>query len=261
MKALIASLLAGCLWYGAGEARATEATASFKVLKLEGNKVSWQKAVQRPGGVIHFGVVAEAMEFSGARNCRKMAPLREIVAESGLAVAAVREEIAAAFAMWQAVANITFREVADPAQADILIGAQAEPAGWAFADVFYDAQSSESVKPISKALICLNPAKRWKIGFDGDLTVYDLRYTIAHEIGHAIGLDHPNGAGQIMGYRYDEQFRRLQLGDVQGAVMIYGEREPGSAAVAAEGTVPHRNAGALGLAKRWGSRAFTARPH
>ena len=40
--------------------------------------------------------------------------------------------------MWQAAANIGFREAADPAKADILIGAQLEPEGWAFANVFYD---------------------------------------------------------------------------------------------------------------------------
>jgi hypothetical protein len=43
--------------------------------------------------------------------------------------------------MWEAVANIGFREAADPATADILIGAQLEPEGWAFANVFYDTLS------------------------------------------------------------------------------------------------------------------------
>ena len=57
-------------------------------------------------------------------------------------------------------------------------GAQAEPEGWAFADVFYDVLSREAVKPISRGLICLNPARQWKVGFDGDLQRYDLRYTL-----------------------------------------------------------------------------------
>src|SRR5262249_33151728 len=85
--------------------------------------------------------------------------------------------------------------------------------------------------PISLARICLNPAKRWKIGFDGDLTVYDLRYTLAHEIGHAIGLDHPVSAGQIMGYRYEEHFRSLQPGDTHGATLLYGARSPNAVEV------------------------------
>ena len=120
-----------------------------------------------------------------------MTRLDTLLTASRIAQEAARAEIAAAFAMWEAVANIGFREAADPAQADILIGAQVEPEGWAFANVFYDTASSEPVKPISRALICLNPEKRWKIGFNGDLRTYDVRYTIAHEIGHTIGLDHP----------------------------------------------------------------------
>jgi hypothetical protein len=66
--------------------------------------------------------------------------------------------------------------------------------------------------PDAQSLICLNPLKRWKVGFDGDLKSYDLRYTIAHEIGRAIGLDHPAADGQIMGCRYEEQFRDLLAG-------------------------------------------------
>src|SRR5690606_1561780 len=57
---------------------------------------------------------------------------------------------------------------------------------------------------------------------DGNLDVYDLRYTIAHEIGHAIGLDHPGPAGQLMSYRYDEKQTGPQPGDINGAAMLYG---------------------------------------
>ena len=254
MRSLIAGVLTGLLC--SSTAYAAEPVTSFKILKLEGNNVSWQRPDRGQGLVITYSLATETVEFPGARNCRKIAPVEGLVAASALAGSAVRQEIAAAFAMWEAVANITFREVADPATANILIGAQTEPQGWAFADVFYDALSPERVKPISKALICLNPAKRWKIGFDGDLKTYDLRYTIAHEIGHAIGLDHPNGPGQIMGYRYEEHFRQLQLGDVQGAIQIYGGREPSGLTVASEGSdaVPLRGS----AARRWGTRAFTA---
>ena len=57
---------------------------------------------------------------------------------------------------------------------------------------------------------------------DVESTTGGLRYTLAHEIGHAIGLDHPNAPGQIMGYRYEESFRDLQPGDLSGAVALYG---------------------------------------
>jgi len=57
---------------------------------------------------------------------------------------------------------------------------------------------------------------------DGDLRTYDVRYTIAHEIGHTIGLDHPSGASQIMGYRYEETVSAsCSRGDIAGAVLLY----------------------------------------
>jgi len=190
-----------------------------------------------------------------------MTTLDGLVAASDVDAAAVRTEIGAAFAMWEAAADIAFKEAPEGARADILIGAQVEPEGWAFADVFYEVASSEPIKPISRALVCLNPLKRWKVGFDGDLKTYDLRYTLAHEIGHAIGLDHPNGMGQIMGYRYEERFRALQPGDVRGAILLYGEPRLPGAPVAAASVPPDalRASPARRFAKRWGTRAFTAR--
>lgn len=66
------------------------------------------------------------------------------------------------------------------------------------------------------------PRKQWKIGFDGDKDVYDIRYTLVHEIGHAIGLDHPGPEGQLMGFRYTEAFADLQPGDLRGIRQLYG---------------------------------------
>ena len=121
--------------------------------------------------------------------------------------------------------------------------------------------SREPVKPISRSLICLNPTRQWKVGFDGDLQRYDLRYTFAHEIGHAIGLDHPMGAGQIMGYRYEERFRELQAGDISGVIQLYGKRRPEPIVAAAPPRRPRsarRISPARLYAKRWGTRAFKA---
>lgn len=236
LRKLVMGLVAGIALCAAGAATAEE-PSNFKILKLEGNHVRWQKtAGMMKAPVVTYALVAANTDFPGARNCRKMTSLDGLIQSSKVATSELREEITAAFAMWESVAGITFRESTDPTRADIYIGAQLEPEGWAFADVFYDTQSPERVKPISRSLICLNPVKRWKIGFDGDLKTYDLRYTLAHEIGHAIGLDHPSGAGSIMGYRYEERFRELQTGDVQGAIALYGPSSPTASAEAKAAT-------------------------
>ena len=151
-----------------------------------------------------------------------MTGLHGLLAASGIAGSAFESELAAAFAMWEAAADLTFRKAAPDEPADIVIGAQVDPQGWAFANLSYDAASPLPIKPISRALICLNPERPWKVGFDGNLGACDLRRTLAHEIGHAIGLDHPSWADQLMGHRYEERFRDLQPGDVLGAVALYG---------------------------------------
>jgi len=262
LKGAIAGLLAGLICCAPVVAVAGDAPV-FRILKLEGNAVHWQVAANGQRRVVTYSITAQDREFAGARNCRKMTSLDGLLAASRIAPDRLHQEMAAAFAMWEAAANISFREAPTPALADIVIGAQIEPEGWAFADVFYDVMAPEPVKPISRALICLNPARRWKVGFDGDLQAYDLRYTLAHEIGHAIGLDHPSGAGQIMGYRYEETFRELQPGDIAGAVQLYGAHQPDAviAASAPSHSRARHTSPARLYAKRWGGRAFAAPPH
>ena len=81
---------------------------------------------------------------------------------------------------------------------------------------------SGGVSEIEQSYVCLNPSMRWKTGFDGDLEVYDLRHTFMHEIGHAIGLDHPGSSGAVMAYRYDEGVRELQPSDIAAVQRLYG---------------------------------------
>jgi hypothetical protein len=213
---------------------AAQDTEAFRVLKLEGHQVRWPLPVGGGPRVLTYRLVATTLAFPAARNCRGLAPLDGLAGRSGLAPAAVKAEVAAAFAMWEAAANVVFKEAPEGGPADVLIGAQTEPEGWAFADVFYETGSAEAVKPITQALVCLNPVKPWKVGFNGDLKTYDVRYTLAHEIGHAIGLDHPAEANQIMNYRYEERFRALQPGDIHGAVAIYGAPSPPALVVASK---------------------------
>lgn len=74
----------------------------------------------------------------------------------------------------------------------------------------------------------------------GRLSHYDLRYALAHEIGHTIGLDHPGPSGQLMSFRYEERFHGLQPGNVAGLAALYGRRPPG---LATHNTMDQRGAG------------------
>lgn len=210
----------------------------FRLLDLDGSYVRWGGTGADPAAQpvrVSYAFVNGPTRPTDAHNCRAMTPVDNLIGRSRIAEPVFRAEVREAFRMWENVAHIRFEYSQDAATADILIGAQSMPFGRAFTDVSYAVpptgeKAGEKLDPstrrISRSLICLNPMTPWKVGFDGDVSVYDLRYTIAHEIGHAIGLNHPSAAGQLMSYRYDERVRDLQPGDIAGAVALYGEPRP-----------------------------------
>jgi hypothetical protein len=208
---------------GAALAAPSKKPFGFRLLVLEQQHVRWPEP---PGGgtpVVTYAFVSQPVLTPEARNCRNLTSADAALARSGITRADFRREVAAAFGMWEQVANVSFREV-DGEVAGILIGAQANPQGRAYTNVELESAPEGGAKTIRRALVCLNPEMPWKIGFDGDLSIYDLRHTIAHEVGHAIGLDHPGASGQVMGFRYDEKVSGLQVGDIAGAVALYGPR-------------------------------------
>lgn len=240
---LAAVALLGVLWVGSASA----GQGDFALLRLGGQLVKWGEPRLGTGATVTYALAGSRMEFPGARNCETVQPLAPSLTASGIDPNGFRAELTAAFQAWSAVADIHFTEAAETSGADIIIGAEASPTGWAFTNVRQELRPEEQVggavralgrlpatssapaprgrqdvSPILQSLICLNPVKRWKIGFDGNLSVYDLRYTLMHEIGHAIGLDHPDTAQELMSFRYAESGRNLRPGDVQGAVALYG---------------------------------------
>lgn len=214
---LVGLAVAGLVGIGGVQA---QTYLGFRLLDFGGIYVRWGAAAEPV--IVTYAFVTADTQFADARNCSAMVPLDKLLEASRLGSDAFFTEVTAAFEMWERVANIRFEPAKPGSKPGILIGAQRDPIGHAYADVAYARSGNARVRPIERSLICLNPAKRWKIGFDGNLAVYDVRYTIAHEIGHAIGLDHPEPHGQLMSMRYQERFRTLQAGDVSGAVRIYG---------------------------------------
>lgn len=204
----------------------TQAADSFRLLVLDGSFVKWGEPELGTGASVTYAFLARKTTYAGARNCAEMEPFAEMVAASGQAEAALRREAAAAFRVWERNAPLSFMRIADPDRADIVIGAEAMPRGRAFTNVALAEVAApgarRAIAGIRQGLICLNPFERWKVGFDGNLDVYDLRYTFTHEIGHAIGLDHPGPQGALMGYRYDEQTQGLQPGDIAAVQTLYG---------------------------------------
>ncbi|MEI8396785.1 MAG: matrixin family metalloprotease [Rhodospirillaceae bacterium] len=193
-------------------------------MKLDGYQVKWGKHGLGTGVTVQYAFIKTAMNFPDARNCRGLVPIDGLVAEAKVDATVFRAEVRAAFAMWESVADIHFQPTNDPSQAQILIGAEATPEGWAFTDVAYQHAGTSKVRTIERSLICLNPTRPWKVGFGGRSDAYDLRYVFTHEIGHAIGLDHPGPSGQVMSFCYGERFHELQNGDIAGVVALYGER-------------------------------------
>lgn len=213
----------------AGEAP-KRADPEFRLLELGGRHVRWTLPEGGLPATIRYGFVTQPQEFRGARNCDAMLAPDALLKPSGISFADFRREVRAAFSAWEETANITFVETQSLDEAGILIGADAKARGRAFTNVaLRDAAAGASAPAagmgvIRQSLICLNPLRPWKIGFDGNLDVYDLRFTVTHEIGHAIGLDHPSPAGQLMSFRYVEHGRGLQPGDAAGAIALYGQR-------------------------------------
>ena len=129
------------------------------------------------------------------------------------------------FAAWSAVANISFMQIADNgiafngagAMADIRLGGHFfDGPGSGLAHGFYPPANSVT----AAGDIHFDSDDLWKIGIGGP--GFDIFTVLAHEIGHAIGLDHTAVAGSLMNPFYSEAVNGPQADDIAGARFIYG---------------------------------------
>lgn len=198
----------------------------YRLLELDGSKVKWGSRQLGESASVSYAFARESLRFDDAINCRDLEPMDSLGGDQ-ISMETLARETEAAFRVWERAAGLTFHKVDDVRDADIILGVQGQPRGRAFANVSYASEPVEGVRAIEQSLVCLNPEHQWKVGFDGDENVYDIRYTLIHEIGHTIGLDHPGPSGQVMAFRYTEAFGGLQPGDLHGVQLLYGNAVEG----------------------------------
>ena len=126
--------------------------------------------------------------------------------------------------MWSSVANLTFVQVADDgnpfngptSSGDIRIGLAFDGPGGTLAHGFYPPNNGNT----AAGDIHFDIAELWKIGFGGG--GFDIVQVLAHELGHALGLNHTNVANSLMNPFYSEAFYGPQTDDIAGMQFIYG---------------------------------------
>src|SRR5688572_26174342 len=130
------------------------APADYRLLVLGGRTVRWTVPERGLPTTVTYAFLKTERSFPGARNCDAMLPAEAAHAPSGIDSEGFRQETRAAFALWEAAANIVFKEVPE-AEAGILIGADAKPRGRAFTNVALGKGAATERGTIAQSLICL----------------------------------------------------------------------------------------------------------
>jgi hypothetical protein len=196
-------------------------TDDYRLLNLDGHTVKWGAPSMGAGATVTYAIATTSSSASGIENCRKTEGINELLARSHVKKRVFERALHRAFKLWSDVSDVYFVPAPAGKTADLVIAAEAVPDGIAYSDVTPKPASATHVGTIARAIICLNPEARWTtVGHDNDS--YRLFYVLAHEIGHTIGLDHPNPSGELMSFEYSRTLQSLQPGDIAGAVSLYG---------------------------------------
>ncbi len=134
-------------------------------------------------------------------------------------------EIVRALDSWANASGLTFVQVADNGEAydaaqtsgDLRFGAHnIDGANGTLAHGFYPPNNGNSIA----GDVHFDTSEAWKIGFGGGGV--DIFQVAAHEIGHAIGLNHTLVPNSLMNANYTEAFSGPQADEIAGAQSLYG---------------------------------------
>lgn len=145
--------------------------------------------------------------------------------------------IQAAFDAWSAVANLTFVQLTEVGvcnfqaagcnQGDIRIaGTNLGGAGGTLAHGYYPPSNGG----LAAGDIHFDVNDGWDLVFDGTGDgAFSIFQVMAHELGHALGLDHTLVPASLMNAFYTEAFSGPQADDIAGMQFIYGPapQDPG----------------------------------
>ena len=148
-----------------------------------------------------------------------------------LAMSEIRTAVLSAFALWSAVTPLRFTEAASGTTPDILI--QFVTGDHGHSGVFDSAFGTLAHAfpppffPGGTTTVCFDDAETWRTTFSvtGWSFDFDLVTVAAHEIGHALGLDHSDVRGSIMWPTIPPGYGARQLGpdDIRGIQSLYVE--------------------------------------
>lgn len=222
------ALVVAAVCAGSAAARADD---GFRLLQIDGHDLKWGEPVLGKGATITYAMVTGSTTIKGKINCLRVGGIETLLSRSQVTRRVFTRELTQALAMWQSVANIRFRPTKRAEAANIVFASEGVPEGIAYADVAFNASKpGAAVNRLRKGIVCLNPNVRWTAGQPASIAdaivphEYRLRYTLAHEIGHVLGLDHPGPEGELMSFEYGSQFDGLKQGDIAGIGTLYGRR-------------------------------------
>lgn len=215
---LIGAVLGAALAFGLGAGASVAAPVGGDFVIGPTSPGKWGNPVFGTGATVTYSFIATGTS-TGGEGAGAFSHLSSFMPVGWQAA------ISSAFSAWSAVANLTFVEVADTGEAfnapgasgDIRIGGHFfDGAGGVLAHGYYPPNNGDT----AAGDIHFDTGDLWKIGFGG--AGFDLFQVMAHEVGHALGLDHTGVAGSLMNPFYTEAFAGPQADDIAGMQYIYG---------------------------------------